>query len=49
MPITEQDNKNQLKVIETSYEMYEKTKESTERNMKTATNPDGKRKYSGGN
>ena len=46
MPITEQDNKNQLKVIETSYEMYEKTKESTERNMKTATNPDGKRKYS---
>ena len=46
MPITEQDNKNQLKVIETSYEMYEKTKESTERNMKTATTPDGKRKYS---
>lgn len=45
MPITEQDNKNQLKVIETSYQMYEDVKASTEKNMKTATNPDGTRKF----
>ena len=36
MPITEQDNLNQLKVIKTSYDMYEKTKKDTVKRMKTA-------------
>ena len=45
MPITEQDNLNQLKVIKTSYDMYEKTKKDTVKRMKTAVDENGNKKY----
>ena len=45
MPITEQDNKNQLKVLKTSYEMYEANKKKTYRNMKSALKDDGTKMY----
>ena len=45
MPITEQDNLNQLKVIKNSYDMYEKTKKDTVKRMKTATDENGNKKY----
>lgn len=45
MPITEQDNKNQLKVLKTSYEMYEATKKRTVKNMKAALKDDGTKMY----
>lgn len=34
-----------LKSLRASYEMYEKTKRQTEKNMKAALNPDGTKKY----
>ena len=45
MPITEQDNLNQLKVIKTSYDMYEKTKKDKEQKMKIAVDENGNKKY----
>lgn len=45
MAITKEDDLKQLKVLETSYAMYEDTKKATEKRMKSALNPDGKKKY----
>ena len=45
MAITEQDNLNQLKVIKTSYDMYEKSKKDKEQKMKTAVDENGNKKY----
>ena len=45
MPITEQDKNNQLKVLQTSYNMYEATKKRTVKNMKSALKEDGTKMY----
>lgn len=37
-----------LKILEASYEMYEKTKKETERRMEDDLNPDGSKKYTRG-
>ena len=34
-----------LKILEASYEMYEKTKKETERRMEDDLNPDGSKKF----
>lgn len=46
MNITEEDIQRQLSVIESTYEMYEKTKKETAKNMKSKVNSDGVRFYS---
>ena len=40
------DNTKDLEMLKNSFRMYEETKKQTEKNMKTALNPDGKKKYS---
>ena len=44
---TNKSNKEKdLKMLKVSYDMYENTKKSTEKNMKEALNQDGTKKYS---
>lgn len=38
-------NKKELEILKNSFLMYENTKKQTEKNMKTALNPDGAKKY----
>ena len=39
------DEERSLKQLKLQYEMYERTKKETEKKLKTATNPDGTKKY----
>ena len=43
--VTNNDKEKNLKILKVSYDMYERTKKSTEKNMKEALNPDGTKKY----
>ena len=43
--ITKQDELKQLDVLKYSYDMYEKTKKDTIKNMKAATNEDGTKRF----
>lgn len=44
--ITEEDNRKQLKIIEQSYDMYEKNKRESVKNMKKQLNADGTKAFS---
>lgn len=45
MAITAEDNRKQMETLKCSYEMYEETKKTTLKSMKTATNEDGTKKF----
>lgn len=45
MEIKEEDKRKQLKIIEETYDMYERNKKETERNMKKKLNPDGTKRF----